>query len=91
MFLLESPLGPFTIGAGFFPWSLGGKDYLNINDPKAARETHLIGYLKYSGGTFETELGGFCFAVHEGPKSQQTVMNRRLYPPREIEVSEGWL
>ena len=49
IFQLESYWGPFTIGAGFYPWRLGGKDYWNIEDQNAARTTHLLGYLRYAG------------------------------------------
>ena len=91
IFQLESFWGPFTIGAGFYPWRLGGKDYWNIEDQNAARTTHLLGYFKYAAGTIETGLGGFYFAFHEGPESQKTVEKRMSYPPRTTTATEGWL
>ena len=91
IFQLESYWGPFTIGAGFYPWRLGGKDYWNIEDQNAARTTHLLGYLRYAAGSIDTGLGGFYFAFHEGPESKQSVKERKSYSPRNTSATEGWL
>ena len=91
IFQLESYWGPFTIGAGFYPWRLGGKDYWNIEDQNAARSTHVLGYLRYAAGTIDIGMGGFYFAFHEGPESQQTVSARKSYSPRNTSATEGWL
>mgnify|MGYP006966064917 FL=1 len=91
MFVLQSAYGPLTIGAGFYPWRLGSRDYWNIDDQNAARQTHLLTYLKYSSATMETGIGGFYFLFHDGPESQQTTTNRHKFPPRQTEVSEGWI
>ncbi|MFH0959234.1 MAG: hypothetical protein V1897_11075, partial [Pseudomonadota bacterium] len=91
IFQLESYSGPFTIGAGFYPWRLGSKDYWNIEDQNAARSTHVLGYFRYAEGMIDAGLGGFYFAFHEGPESQQTVSARRSYTPRYTSATEGWL
>lgn len=91
MFLLDVPWGPFHIGAGFYPWRLGSRDYWNLDDQNAARHTHLLGYLKYSGAVFETGFGGFYSSTHDGPESQQTTTNRNAYPPRQTRLTEGWI
>jgi hypothetical protein len=97
IFQLESYWGPFTIGAGFYPWRLGSKNYKNsqgywnIDDQNAARTTHLLGYLRYAAGTIDTGLGGFYFAFHEGPESKQSVSARKSYSPRYTNATEGWL
>lgn len=91
IFQLESYWGPFTIGAGFYPWRLGSKDYWNIDDQNAARSTHVLGYLRYAAGTIDTGMGGFYFAYHEGPESQQSNEKRSSYPPRYTTATEGWL
>ncbi len=91
MFVLETFYGPVTMGAGFYPWRLGSRDYWNLDDQNAARHTHLLAYLRYSGSVFETGVGGFYFSYHEGPESQQTTTNRRYYPPRDIHATEGWI
>ena len=91
MFLLQNSYGPVTIGAGFYPWRLGSRDYWNLEDQNAARQTHLLGYLKYSAATFETGMGGFYYTFHDGPESQQTTAKRLDYPPRQTQATEGWL
>jgi hypothetical protein len=91
IFQLESFWGPFTIGAGFYPWRLGGHDYWNMDDQNAARSAHLLGYIKYAAGPVETGAGGFYFTFHEGPEALKTVSERRSYPPRSTTASEGWI
>jgi hypothetical protein len=91
LFQLESFWGPFTIGAGFYPWRLGSSQYWNIEDQNAARSIHVLGYIKYSAGPIETGAGGFYFAFHEGPEALKTVTERREFPPRNTSASEGWI
>ena len=91
LFQLESFWGPFTIGAGFYPWRLGSTRYWNIEDQNAARSIHVLGYIKYSAGPVETGAGGFSFAFHEGPEALKTVSERREFPPRNTSASEGWI
>ncbi len=91
MFLLQTVYGPVTTGIGFYPWRLGSQNYWNIEDQNAARNTHLLTYIKYSSGTVETGIGGFYYTYEEGPESQQTVTYRGRFPPRKTELSEGWI
>ena len=91
LFQLESFWGPFTIGAGFYPWRLGSSQYWNIEDQNAARSIHVLGYIKYSAGPIETGAGGFYFAFHEGPEALKTVIERSKFPPRNTSASEGWI
>jgi len=91
VFQLETYYGPFTVSAGLYPWRRGSLLYWNFEDQNAARNTHLLGYLRYTSAGADAGVGGFYWLFDEGPESQLSAKLRALTPPSTTSGSEGWI
>lgn len=88
---LETFYGPFTVGAGLYPWRRGSLLYWNYEDQSAARTAHVLGYVRYAAGNIEAGIGGFYWIFDEGPESRVTTRERVSTPPSTTSGTEGWL
>ena len=91
IFQLETFYGPFTVSAGLYPWRRGSALYWNFEDQNAARNTHLLGYVRYTAGGVDAGGGGFYWLFDEGPESRLSAKNRASTPPSTTSGTEGWI
>ncbi len=91
IFQLETFYGPFTIGAGLYPWRRGSLLYWNFEDQNAARAAHVLGYVRYVAANIDTGIGGFYWTFDEGPEGQTSTQERISTPPSTTCGTEGWI
>lgn len=91
IFQMETFYGPFTVGAGFYPWRRGSVLYWNFEDQNAARAAHVLSYVRYAAGNVDAGFGGFYWMFDEGPESTVTTKTRRSTPPSNTSGTEGWI
>jgi len=91
IFQVEAYQGPFTVGAGLYPWRRGSLLYWNYEDQSAARTVHLLSYVRYSAGSIDAGIGGFYWTFDEGPESRLSTQKRASTPPSTTSGTEGWI
>lgn len=88
---IEAFTGPLTIGAGFYPWRRGSRQYWNTEDQNTAQVAHLLAYARYAAGPLESGFGGFYSTFNQGPEAERTQAARESAVPSNTTATEGWL
>lgn len=102
---LTSEWGPFTIGAGLYPWRRAApveevtdrQPYWNIYDISSIPLSDFFGFVKYASGQMEVGVGATYFTYHFGPEgiartvSSIGVPGRNDTPGLSAWSTEGWL
>jgi len=91
IFQLETYFGPFSIGAGLYPWRRGGPLYWNFEDQNAARTVHLLSYVRFAARSIDAGVGGFFWTFDEGPEGRLSSLERVSTPRSSTSGTEGWI